>query len=45
VPGQATEVTVYLGRRDRPHADQVRASASTFAAALKKAAGLAGIRT
>jgi hypothetical protein len=44
-PGQATGVTVYLGRADRPHADQVKVSASTFAAAIRRAAELAGVRS
>jgi hypothetical protein len=42
-PGQQTEVTVYLRKANRPLSEQVVASGSTFAAAIRKAAQLAGV--
>jgi hypothetical protein len=45
MPGQVTEVTVCLSRRDRPHVEQVQATAATFAVALARAARIAGVKT
>jgi hypothetical protein len=36
--GDAVEVTVYLGKRGAPIAEDVKATAGTFAAALERAA-------
>lgn len=42
--GSGTVVTVYLGKRDRPISEQVKATGATFAAALRRAAELARVR-